>query len=246
MKRKSILFLTTMILTICALTGCQSTASSNETETSSSNSNLVETIPISNESSISDTAAYDSTTTDSSLSSTETSAVSSVGSAADCYQSVLKNEMTFVDTNNNNTPSYLNDVHYSDDVTCTPKQYAMVDFDGDGEKEVCVEMDLGFDGEFIVLHYFDGTVYGYSFPYRGMELLSENGCYIGSSGAANNYIFSMSFHDADYVEKTVAYSDLDDNAVAVYFNENGEPITEAEFNALFNSIQAAPASWITF
>ena len=162
------------------------------------------------------------------------------------YLEVLRNEATFIDTNNGSTPSYMSSIYYGDGVVCTPEKYTLVDYDRDGEPEVCVQVDLGFDSEFVVLHYFDGNVYGYSFVYRGMELIGNNGYYIGSNGAAYTYILSLAFNESKMVENTVAYSDLDSENNPVYFDGNGTQMDEADWSALLNSIDNDAVTWNSF
>lgn len=162
------------------------------------------------------------------------------------YLQVLRNEETFIDTNNESTPSYMNNIYYGEGVVCTPKKYALVDFDKDGVEEVCVEVDLGFDTEFIVLHYFDGTVYGYSFVYRGMEQIGNNGYYIGSAGAGYMLILSMEFNETEMIENTVAYSELDSENSPVYFDSNKTQMKEADWSSLLAGIQDDTVTWHSF
>jgi len=162
------------------------------------------------------------------------------------YLEVLRNEATFIDTNNVYTPSYMSSIYYGDGVVCTPEKYALVDYDRDGEPEVCVQVDLGFDSEFVVLHYFDGNVYGYSFVYRGMEQIGNNGYYIGSNGAAYTYILSLAFNESKMIENTVAYSDLDSENNPVYFDGNGTQMEEADWSVILNSIHDDTVTWHSF
>lgn len=164
----------------------------------------------------------------------------------DKYLAVLKNEATFIDTNNNSKPSYMNDIFYGDGVTCTPKQFALVDYDQDGEPEVCVQVDLGFDSEFVVLHSYDGEVYGYTFVYRGMEQIGTNGYYIGSNGAAYTDILSLQFDGSEMAESKVAYSDVDSENNPIYLNGDGTQMKEADWTVLLDSIQNDAVAWHSF
>lgn len=162
------------------------------------------------------------------------------------YLEVLRNETTFIDTNNASTPSYMDSIYYGDGVVCTPEKYALVDYDRDGAPEVCVQVDLGFDAAFIVLHYFDGNVYGYSFVYRGMEQIGNNGYYIASNGAAYTYILSMGFDRSEMTENIVASSELDSENKPVYFNGDKTLMEEADWLDILNSIQDDTVTWHLF
>lgn len=162
------------------------------------------------------------------------------------YLEVLRNETSFIDTNNNSTPSYINNIFYGNEVVCTPEKFALVDYDNDGSPEVCILVDLGFDKEFVVLHYFDGNVYGYSFGYRSMQEVGNNGYYIGSSGAAYTSILSLNFNKNEIVENTVAYSDLDSENNPIYFSGDGNQIDEADWSLLLNSVEDDSVEWHSF
>lgn len=162
------------------------------------------------------------------------------------YLEVLSNKTTFIDTNNDSKPTYMKSIYYGEGVTCKPKQFALVDYDRDGNPEVCVQIELGFDSEFVVLHYSDGQVYGYSFVYRGMEQIGSNGYYTASSGAAYTDILSLNFNGSKMTEDKVAYSDVDANNNPVYFKGNGTQMEEADWNTLLNDVQNNPVVWHTF
>ena len=162
------------------------------------------------------------------------------------YLAVLRNEATFIDTNNDSNTSYMNNIFYGEGVTCTPKQFALVDYDRDGESEVCVQIDLGFDSEFVVLHYFDGEVYGYTFVYRGMEQIGNNGYFIGSNGAAYTDILSLQFDGSEMAESKVAYSDVDSENNPIYLNGDGTQMNEADWTVLLESVQNDTVVWHSF
>lgn len=159
---------------------------------------------------------------------------------------VLQNKMTFIDTNNASKQSYLKSIYYGDGVTCTPKQFALVDFDRDGEPEICVQVDLGFDSEFVVLHNQDGKVYGYSFPYRALQQLGNNGYYLASSSASNTDIMKMDFDGSKVIKNKVAYSSVDSGNNPVYFKGSGAKMEEKDWTKLLNSVQKNPPVWHTF
>lgn len=75
----------------------------------------------------------------------------------------------------------------------TPVRFAIVDLDQDGISEVVVEMTNDVDGYELVLHYYNGTVYGYGYGFRSMQSIHTNGVIFASSGAANSYAYMFRF-----------------------------------------------------
>lgn len=129
-----------------------------------------------------------------------------VNSAA--YIQVLNSYNSFKDTDNFGDDVYLDDFAYQDEYTEDPKPYtinkfAYLDMDEDGENEIVLEMDYGFDGAFEVLKEIDGTVYGYNFGYRSINPLYEDGTMMGSSGAADNEIYRLQFSTTGYTEDVI-------------------------------------------
>ncbi len=158
------------------------------------------------------------------------------GSAMEAYRAILRNDAKFFcidDTNNNNNKDeYLKD-YFHDDLE-SPQLYlhfAVVDMDCDGVPEVVVELyDEYDDGESesgIVLHYEDGTVYGYQYGAGEINELKKDGSYsytyadgIGDAkiqfwGIINNYVY-LSFNDGNYLI-------------------NNKPTTEEKFNNFSNA-----------
>lgn len=133
---------------------------------------------------------------------------SSTDANRDAYIQVLNSYDSFKDTDNGGDDVYLDDFAYQDEYTEDPKPYtinkfAYLDLDLDGEKEVVLEMDYGFDGAFEVLKEIDGTVYGYNFGYRSINPLYEDGTMMGSSGAADSEIYRLQFSTIGYTEDVI-------------------------------------------
>lgn len=113
-----------------------------------------------------------------------------------------------------------------------PDKYAIIDMDRDGSPEVVVELTDHSNSWYVVLRYYDGNVYGYSFTLRAFLALRADGRYMASSGAAYNYIMEMSFDGVRLKEKTLAYSEMEGDEVVYYVA--GERATEEKFNAIFD------------
>ncbi len=74
-----------------------------------------------------------------------------------------------------------------------PVRFTVVDLDQDGVTEVIVELTNNVDGWNLVLHYYNGTVYGYGFGYRAMQSIYANGVVFGSSGAFWSDAYTLQF-----------------------------------------------------
>ncbi len=98
--------------------------------------------------------------------------------------------------------------------------FAVVDMDGDGENEIILSGDSGFDGLYTVMHEYEGSVYGYTVGYRGMTPLLTNGLFGSSSGASDFHISRFEFY-----EDNASVWDL---ACELYQDENSYYIFEAQ------------------
>ena len=80
-------------------------------------------------------------------------------------------------------------------------QFMIVDMDNDGGKEVVLYC---WPESTWILHYEDGSVYGYEFVFRGMKRICTNGIYEGSSGASSGVYCRLTELSADgYTEETL-------------------------------------------
>lgn len=178
------------IIMVASLTACQSQKSA---EDSSDQTKITEDSKAMEDST-------DSNSTDSMLSEAYENEDAS-------YKQVLNSSLPFRNTDKNGEETYLNEFAYESDYTdpipYNITKFSYLDLDLDNEKEVVLEMDYGFDGEFEVLKEIDGTVYGYNFPYRAMIPLYEDGSMLGSSGAADSEIYRMYFSATGYTEEVI-------------------------------------------
>lgn len=84
-------------------------------------------------------------------------------------------------------------------------QFMVVDMDNDGGKEVVLYC---WPESTWILHYEDGSVYGYKFIFRGMNTICLNGIYQGSSGASSGAYCRLTELNADgYTEETLVKYD---------------------------------------
>jgi hypothetical protein len=108
------------------------------------------------------------------------------------------------------------------------ENYAIVDMDRDNTPEVIVNLSSGNDGWIIVLRYYEGSVYGYSFVYRGIVSPKTDGTYMASSGASDNSILEMSFNGNELREKILGYSISLNDSIEYYIAD--KKVSETDFN----------------
>lgn len=115
----------------------------------------------------------------------KTASRSDRSAAMKAYQKVLKNEVKFFSTDEN---QYIYLVSYKypgwGDSALKVTHFSVVDMDGGGMPELVLEIDS--DRGYEVLHYENRKVYGASFVYRGMEGLKTDGTFTSSGGCADN------------------------------------------------------------
>ena len=86
-------------------------------------------------------------------------------------------------------------------------QFTVVDMDDDGTPEAVIETFP--HGDRLVFHYYDGEIYAFAFPYRGMMDLKTNGIFTGSNGADDTTINWLLFEGGKCEIISYPYSDGD-------------------------------------
>ncbi len=145
--------------------------------------------------------------------------------------------------------NYLNAIKqlmiYDFDESLALDNYAVVDLDRDNIPEVIVNLSSGIDGWIIVLRYYEGSVYGYPFVYRGLQSPKTDGTYSASSGAFDNSILEMSFNGLELNVKILGHSILMNEDVEYYIAD--EKVSEEEYNNfLKNFFDKEDVSWNQF
>ena len=110
--------------------------------------------------------------------------------------------------------------------------YTFVDLDQDGSKELAVRCTTDY-GLYIILRYnaADATVYGYSMVIRAFIEVKTDGRFLGSEGAAFNYISRAEFDGTKMVVIDLAYkNDLD----GIYEIE-GKAVAKEEMDAYWSA-----------
>ena len=120
--------------------------------------------------------------------------------------------------------------------------YTFVDLDQDGSKELAVRCTTDY-GLYIILRYnaADATVYGYSIGTRAFIEVKTDGRFLGSSGAAFNYISRAEFDGTKMVVIDLAYKNDFDGIYEI----KGKAVTKEEMEAYwFAWEQAENCVWL--
>ena len=170
------------------------------------------------------------------------------GAVMEAYHAVLLNEKTFYSVNDQK------DYTLNEYDVWRAERFAVIDMDGDGIPEVVLELTTGGEGAFEVLHYEEGKVYGFHFPFRGMLDLSADGTYFASGGASDGFFYQAATIKKDVYEKKIlahSLSGLDANGdrnMSCYISD--AKVTEEEYDAfstkMWEKMQKNPAVWHDF
>ena len=151
---------------------------------------------------------------------------------------LLNGTLTFVDTQTRDAAAKIYD---NPAVPGEPYLMALVDFDGDGLKELVIEYDG--DGDRLILHLMDGVVRGYCASYREMQTIKDNGSFDFSSGADSSGVAMCYF--TEWYRQTVVVMEAD--GVAQRWILNDIEITEDLYYnvAMPEFHKMADVQWLT-
>lgn len=113
--------------------------------------------------------------------------------------------------------------------------FSITDLDADGNPELLLQLSEDFGYE--LLRYQDGLVYGYPFFARAMEDVTADGDIHGSNGADNFGWYRAGF-DAEVMETADICWKYDDLGPGIQFFIGDTEVTEAEFAARCDEIEA--------
>lgn len=180
-----------------------------------------------------------SNSTSSKSENTKSQEQSDNNSILEAYKAVLQNKAEFFSTDSKKK-LYLNDFLNNNgvyEVTLKVTHFTELDMDGDKVPEVVLELSTGDYPEFYeILHYMDGTVYGYLIVYRGLEQLKTDGTFLYSGGAADNGCGKLIFNLNTYKIDTLGYSKSsqgDGKLIISYFIKD-KPVTKESFDSFMN------------
>jgi len=152
------------------------------------------------------------------------------------YKAVLLDNAEFYSTDNNKQLS-LDDFLtgkeiYADSLEAT--RFTVIDMDGDEIPEIILELTVDEYPEFYeVLHYMNGTVYGYNFPYRGLHGLKTDGTFHYSNGASDNGYGKLKFQTTGYEVDKLGYmsSTQNNEGTTISYFINNKPVSENSYNS---------------
>ena len=115
-------------------------------------------------------------------------------------------------------------------------RWCVADMDSDGNSELLIELS---NTDILVLHRESDTVYGWEFPFRGMEQIKEDGTFISSGGAVVNFIEKLKFDgkNCSFIELCCMDMDEQDDSKRIY-RINGKASTEKEVEEYFEKQEA--------
>ncbi len=168
------------------------------------------------------------------------------------YNAVLQNKAEFFSTDNKKK-LYLNDFLTNKEIYETVfdvTHFTVLDMDGDNVPEVVLELSVGGNPQFYeVLHYMNGTVYGYLIVYRGLTELKADGTFLFSGGAADSGVGKLEFDSTAYTTDKLGYSQSSQdgtNMAITYFINNQSAAKEA-FDSFMNEQSGKKgADWYEF
>lgn len=183
---------------------------------------------------------------------TKTQLTSDKNSVWESYKAVLQNKAEFFSTDNKKN-IYLNDFLTNKEIYGTVfkvTHFAVLDMDGDKVPEIVLELTADNNPEFYeVLHFMNGTVYGYIVVYRGLEVLKANGTFSYSNGVADNGCGKIIFESDAYKIAALGFSKSSQgnpNLNVSYFINN-KPVTKEAFDSFMNEQdRKKDAAWYEF
>ncbi len=161
--------------------------------------------------------------------------------AAEVFDSVLKNEkLVFIGAHKY---SFLKNYQTQTDgiALCEVEslRYAYADLDGDSVNELMIDC-----GDTLILRYYEGTVYLYSFPFRQLYNLKTDGSYDWNYTGQNfEYGENKLYFEGSKLKSKKLWSVLNDGEPNAKYYIGGEQVTQEE---LIQYIENNPKSKIEF
>ena len=162
--------------------------------------------------------------------------ISEAEKAMQMYEAAIRGEIYVVDEQFGEIS--LNDCRFlTNNVTvgeCKFINKAILDMDGDGINEYIIQAQD--EADHIVLHYYDGKVYSYSFGVTEFRHLNTNGTFYWFSNS-NHWVGGLSrlvFNDSSIsIEKMYEVNIYEDEDKDAYYIE-GKPVTREEFGEQYD------------
>lgn len=155
------------------------------------------------------------------------------------YKAVLLDNGDFISTDLQNRMLNLKDIKeaVTDDesITVAAAKFAIIDLDNNGENQIVLWLQINgvSDYGFEILRYQDGSVYGYTLPYREFMDLKADGTFLFSGGAADSGVGRLVCSKEGYTIDKLYYSESQYNSKneqEVRYFANGVSCSEEDFN----------------
>lgn len=170
------------------------------------------------------------------IDNTKTNIPSEQNSVLEAYKAVLLDNAEFFSTDNKKKLS-LNDFLTNKEIygaMFKVTHLTALDMDDDKVLEVVLELTADSDPEFYeVLHYINGTVYGYNIVYRGLGGLKTDGTFHYSNGAADNGYGKLKFQSNAYETDIIGYVESSQNSdgIAISYFIHDKPVTKESYDS---------------
>ena len=137
---------------------------------------------------------------------------------------------------------FLNLTEYCEEIFLLAGHFHLVDLDGNNIPELI----LSTAPFVLLLRYYEGIVYGYTFPYRGMKNMQKDGTFYFSSSADDNGKGKLEFKNEEYEYVQIW------RAIGGYLTEEGkdefyvygEIVSEDAFDKFIDDqIESDSADW---
>ena len=160
---------------------------------------------------------------------------SDVTPALELFKKILHNETFFFDENNEKV--YI--THYQQDRS--DLNFAIIDMDGNGTPELLLHKL--YNGDTIVMHYYNGLVHANEYGFRGMNSLKVDGTFNWSNSAFNSGIGRLQFIEVN--QKTIYLVENDTQEENEIFRINNIEVNQEDFWA-FTATQDNKAELIWY
>lgn len=155
-------------------------------------------------------------------------------SIGESYKAILLGNGDFISTDLQNRELSIEDIGKAvtddDSVTVKAAKFTIIDLDDDGESEVVLWIQINgvSDYGFEILHYQEGTIYGYTLPYRTFFNLKTDGTFSFSGSASDFGIGKLRFLVDGYAIENIIEDENSEEEINAAMNQQ-EAKTDVEW-----------------
>lgn len=125
--------------------------------------------------------------------------------------------------------------------------FCVIDLDADGYPELILEIadSEGYPFDYEVLHFENGTVYGFCYGNRAMEDITREGDIAGSDGAFDNRWYKIAFNDGKAIDIETCHMQSTNEYLQYFIGQN--EVTEKEYESFTGIIDKKERPmWLEF